>query len=128
MAKQTLKSIQKEIWQECRRITKVKEATKCFTCGADLTLKSKQLGHFIPKAFCPMELKYDLRLLFPQCYFCNINLGGNGAVFYHNIECSLGLSYILEIFEDLEHYKSIKPTDKEKREYYLNLLKNYKNL
>lgn len=29
-----------------------------------------------------MSLKYDLRILRPQCYNCNINLGGMGAVFY----------------------------------------------
>lgn len=35
-----------------------------------------------PKGSLGHSLKYDLRILRPQCYHCNINLGGMGAVFY----------------------------------------------
>tara|TARA_R100000482_G_C5122027_1_gene146366 strand:- start:1151 stop:1507 length:357 start_codon:yes stop_codon:yes gene_type:complete len=40
-----------------------------------------QAGHFIPKAQ-GNATAWDLRNIHPQCYRCNINLGGNGAEYF----------------------------------------------
>lgn len=36
-------------------------------------------------------MAYDLRILRPQCYSCNLNHGGMGAVFWKNLERDLGI-------------------------------------
>ena len=126
----SLKSIQKNIWAECRRIKNVKQATTCFICSSDLTkAKSRQLGHLIPKTFLPTQMKYDLRLLEPCCYYCNINCGGNGFVFGEKMKQKYGHQFILEIYNDFSYWKSLeKLTDKEKLTYYSELLEKYKTI
>jgi len=54
----------------------------------------------IAKAACGANLKYDLRNLRPQCYHCNINLGGSGAIFKKNMEDREGVEYVNQIFKD----------------------------
>ena len=123
----TSKQIQKLIWQECRRITKVAEATKCYTCGADLTKKSRHLGHFIPKAYLPVCLKYDTMFLRPQCYYCNINLGGNGAMFYYNLCKEVGRIKVEKYVGVVNALKTLpKRTTKQNLEYYTKLLAEIK--
>ena len=56
-----------------------------------------------------------------QCYYCNINLGGNGAVFYKNLVEKEGQKYVDELFKDKQ--KSIKAYD-----YYLELLEKYSKM
>lgn len=44
-----------------------------------------------------------------QCYYCNINLGGNGAVFYKKLVEIEGQKYVDQLF--LDKQKSIKAYD-----------------
>ena len=56
----------------------------CVTCRPGTPgrhYKELQAGHFIPQAQ-GNAVKWDLRNIHPQCYRCNINLGGNGAEYY----------------------------------------------
>jgi len=66
-------------------------------------------------------LKYDLRILRPQCYFCNINCGGRGAEFIDNMRRIEGDKYVDEILKDKQ--KTIKAYD-----HYVLLLIQYKNI
>lgn len=54
----------------------------------------------IPKGALPAFLKYDLRVLRPQCYHCNINLGGNGAIFIELMREREGNTYVDQILKD----------------------------
>ena len=54
----------------------------------------------LPKASLGAYLKYDLRILRPQCYHCNINLGGNGAIFIENMRKREGNEYVDRILKD----------------------------
>ena len=55
-----------------------------------------QAGHFIPQAQ-GNAVKWDLRNIHPQCYRCNINLGGNGAEYYPFMEETYGKEVIDEL-------------------------------
>jgi hypothetical protein len=79
-------------------------------------------GHFLPKGSCGSFLKYDLRNLRPQCYNCNINLGGNGAVFMQKMIIRDGQEYVDQIFKD----KLIILSGKQSLEHYELLLEKYK--
>ena len=71
---------------------------------------------------CGATLKYDMRNLRWQCYYCNINLGGNGAVFYKNLVEKEGQEYVDELFR-IKNTVSIKAYDK-----YLELLQEYQKI
>lgn len=70
--------------------------SKCVTCGAVKHYKELQAGHFIPQAQ-GNAVKWDLRNIHPQCYRCNINLGGNGAEYYPYMEQRYGKEVIDEL-------------------------------
>ncbi len=75
--------IQRKLWELCKLITRLVWGNVCYTCGATgLSGSNWQTGHMWAKAALGAFMKYDLRILRPQCFHCNINLGGMGAVFY----------------------------------------------
>lgn len=68
----------------------------------------------IPKATCGAYLKYDLRILRPQCLACNIWRGGEGAEFLRKMTSIEGQEYVDGIFRDknlvirpYDHYESL---------------------
>lgn len=104
----TIKQLESKLWKECRRIIldiyeKKDGSHECYTCGKQrLEKQNRQIGHFIPKSVCGAYLKYSLRNLRVQCYFCNINCGGNGAIFYKLLVEREGQEYIDQLFKDKE--------------------------
>lgn len=121
-SKQPISKIQRLLWNECKRIVREQFGNECYTCGAKgLTGSNWHTGHLIPKAACGAYLKYDLRILRPQCYHCNINLGGNGAEFYRRMIMREGATYVDMLIEDRQ--KTVKAYD-----HYVKLLEEYKNI
>lgn len=114
-SKQKISTIQNKIWELCKQITRITYGNTCYTCGkTQLSGKGWHTGHLIPKASLGAYLKYDLRLLRPQCYRCNIDLGGNGAVFIEKVRREDGDEYVDRILEDrkievraYEHYEKV---------------------
>lgn len=120
--KPTITQVQKKLWEECKRIIKLLYGNTCYTCGkTKLEGSNRHTGHFLPKSTCGSYLKYDLRNLRPQCYSCNINKGGNGAIFYNNMVKKEGQEYVDKIFKDRQ--KIIKAYD-----YYVDLLIAYQKI
>lgn len=121
-SKQSISLIQRKLWVECKRIIREKYGNKCFTCGKDnLEGSNWHTGHMLPKASLGAFLKYDLRLLRPQDYHCNINLGGNGAIFIENMRRIEGNEYVDKILADRQI--TVKAYD-----HYLTLLEEYAKL
>lgn len=121
-SKQPISKLQRLIWQECKRIIRKKYGNVCYTCGATgLTSSNWHTGHLLAKASLGAYLKYDLRLLRPQCYRCNINMGGAGAIFIENMRKLEGNGYVDLIL--LDRQKSVKAYD-----WYVALLTQYKTL
>lgn len=120
-SKQNVSVLQRKIWVECRRIIKKRYENKCYSCGKEhLDGRNYHIGHLYPKASLGAYLKYDLRVLRPQCMNCNINLGGNGARYLENMERIEGKEYIESIKADMKI--TVKATD-----HYQQLLEKYKN-
>lgn len=122
MKKLTIGKIQKLLWIECKRLIRAKYGNTCFTCEKrNLEASGWHTGHFIAKGACGATLKYDLRNLRPQCYHCNINLGGNGATFYKRLVETEGQEYVDQLFKDKQ--KIIKAYD-----HYAELLAKYRDM
>ena len=97
--KTSLKSLRTRLWQLCREIPILKYGNTCFTCGrSNLTGSNRQLGHFIPNSVGGASLRYNLDNLRIQCYFCNINAGGNGAIYYKNMVEREGQEFVDNLF------------------------------
>lgn len=121
ISKQPISLIQRKLWNEIKRIIRKGEPT-CYTCGrTGLTGSNWHAGHMWPKASLGAFLKYDLRVIRSQCYHCNINLGGNGAVFYKKMLAENGQEYM----EKLERDKQITV---KAYDYYTELLTKYKEM
>lgn len=121
-SKSKFAKIQNVLWELCKQITRLKYGNTCYTCGKPgLAGSSWHTGHLIPKATLGAFLKYDLRGLRPQCYHCNINLGGNGAIFYTNMVLREGQDYVDQLFKDRQI--TVKATD-----FYLSLIPKYENI
>lgn len=121
-SKQPISLLQKKLWAECRRIIRAKYEHTCYTCYAkNLEGSNLHTGHMLAKASVGAILKYDLRLLRPQCYLCNIRHGGRGADFIENMRRIEGNEYVDSILNDRK--KTVKAYD-----HYQELLAKYKEI
>lgn len=122
-SKSDTKKIQDKLWQECRRIQIIRYITqsgswKCFTCNKDISGSNRQLGHFIPNSVGGALLRFNLDNLRLQCYYCNINLGGNGSEFYKRLVETEGQDFVDNLFK-LKH-QTVKASG-----HYIKLLAEY---
>ncbi len=115
----SLKSIEFEVWTLCKAVTRVLYKD-CYTCfQKNLVGMNCQTGHMHPKGACGASMKYDLRLLRLQCFQCNINHGGMGAVFLENMKREIGEQKALALLREAQSSKG-KPI--KARDYYLLLI------
>lgn len=121
-AKTPISKIQRLIWEECKRIIKFMYGRSCYTCGkTNLGKYDRHTGHMFPKGAVGAYLKYDLRNLRPQCYHCNINCGGMGAVFIEKMRRIEGDAYVDKMIQDKQ--KIVKAYD-----FYVDLLIQYQKI
>lgn len=73
------------------------------------------------KASLGANLKYDLRILRPQCFACNIHRGGMGADFYSRMLKEIGP----EAMEKLEADRRVIVNA---YDHYVNLINEYESL
>lgn len=126
VSKSSFKKLENELWQECRRITYEQYGNNCYTCSQkNLQGRNAHTGHMWPKGSLGASLKYDIRILRPQCYNCNINYGGQGAIFIKKMEKEEGKIYMDKLHADkIEDKKgSLKASD-----YYPQLLLEYRRI
>ena len=95
------KKLKDKLWKLTSEYVRRKSASsvgmvQCVTCGISRHWKQLQAGHFIPQAQGD-AVRYDLRNISPQCYRCNINLGGNGPEYYPYMEKTYGKEVIDEL-------------------------------
>lgn len=120
-SKAPISKVQRQIWDECKRIIRARYKHICYTCGKPIEGSNLHTGHMLAKASLGAFLKYDLRLLRPQCYHCNINLGGMGAVFIENMRRIEGDAYVDKILQDRQ--VTVKAYD-----FYVDLLSEYRKI
>lgn len=118
--KSDINKAKEKLWQLCKQIIRKTYGNTCYTCNKmGLEGSSWQTGHFIPSSICGAYLRFDLRNLRPQCFRCNIDLSGNGSVFYRKLVHDLGQSYVDDLFRDKER------TTKADIHFYNALIESY---
>ena len=103
MKKTENRKLKDALWELCRKFAKQKyvwsDGTfKCFTCDKPIEKSNCQLGHFIPSSVGGAILRYHPNNLRLQCYYDNINLGGNGSEFYKRLLAQEGQGFIDNLF------------------------------
>ena len=128
------KKLEDKIWEECKRIIRARYPNICYTCNAQgLEGSNWQTGHGKPKGALPIQFKYDLRNLRPQCMNDNIHLGGASDIFIAKLEKEKnGLAFLKESCRKTPEGWIIKKegglVGKEATFFLENLLEEYKNI
>ena len=121
-----LSKLEKKLWAECKRITRMRCGDVCYTCGATgLTGSNQQTGHYYPKGALGALMKYDLRILRIQCARCNLFFGGMGGAYREHMKKEIGEEAEQKLFDECTASKGkpIKAFD-----HYTKLLTEYKNI
>lgn len=114
-SKQPISRLQRKLWELCKEIIRKRHGNICYTCGQSRLIGNNwHTGHMWAKASLGANLKYDLRILRPQCYNCNINRGGMGADFYERMEREIGREEMQKLQKErhilvraYEHYEKL---------------------
>lgn len=122
-SKQTASKLDRKLHELCKQIIRLKYPPDCYTCDQKgLTGSNWQTGHVPwPKASLGAYLKWDLRCLRPQCWRCNINLGGMGGVAYKKMLEEEGEAHMKQLEKDRQII--VKTTD-----HYSQLIPKYERL
>lgn len=121
-SKAKISTIQNKLWSLCKEITRKRYGNTCYTCSAvGLQGANWHTGHLFAKASLGAFLKYDLRVLRPQCYHCNINLGGRGADYYVKMLKEIGEEKMAQLQRDRQ--VTVNAYD-----HYVKLLDEYTKL
>jgi hypothetical protein len=119
-SKQPVSKLDRKLKELCKQIIRKTYPNECYTCNQkNLKGSNYQTGHMIPKGALGAFLRWDLRILRPQCFNCNLNLGGNGAEFIKRMIIREGQEYVDQIYRDRQVI--VKAYD-----HYLMLIEKYK--
>lgn len=80
----TLGWYKNHFWTVFSQFIRLRDDGQCFTCANKKHWKQMQAGHMVPRASGGLSLYFHEQNVHCQCYRCNINLGGNGAVYAKN--------------------------------------------
>lgn len=116
-SKKRVSALDRKLKELCKQIIRKKYGNECYTCDQkNLSGCNWQTGHMIPKGSLGSFLRWDLRVLRPQCMDCNLNNGGQGAEFLRRMIIREGQEYVDGIFRDrqisvksFDHYESLIP-------------------
>lgn len=101
----------------------------CYTCKKEnLQGSDWQTGHFFRKRILPMQLKYDLRILRPQCAYCNLRQKGHEAVYACELLIRHGENYLLDFYDEYKTLKEEKLTVKQQRVFLEKTIERYKSM
>ena len=132
MAQKSKKSLKKEAWsafsayirtRDCLRFSGNPDNGKCVTCNREYPYKKLQAGHFIGGR--TNAVLFDERIVYSQCYGCNVGKSGSYLEYFYFMESEIGRSAIDNLVVELkakkvayssEDYIYIKSLYEKKRE------------
>jgi len=78
----SISTLKKTLWTIVAKRIKERDNYICFTSGKKVEGANAHCGHGNPSSICGGRLRYHPKNLHCQSYYENINLGGNGRVYY----------------------------------------------
>jgi len=129
MKKPALSTLRNKLWKVFTDYIKQRDGRVCITCRKIIQPgKGLHSGHFINSKICGYDLRYDEYNVNVQCFFCNRNLGGCGALYYVAMVEKYGQEKVNELIERYKmHLKNrevwVAQNYIDKIEYFKNKLK-----
>lgn len=87
----------KRAWTVFTKWIKARDKNICISCGRYAEGKNYHGGHFIAGSICGVTLFFSEINVNGQCYNCNINLGGNGALYALAMQKKHGMDIIKKL-------------------------------
>lgn len=97
-SKQSISSLKKKLWKVFSLFIRQRDNYTCFTCGRKGTGSGMHAGHYIPKGIGGITLYFNEQNVNAQCYHCNINLGGYGAMYHQKMLYKYGKDIVDELW------------------------------
>lgn len=119
--KLTTSQLKKKLWLIVSPRIKERDNYICFTSGKKVEGVNAHCGHGLPSSVCGGRLRYHPKNLHCQSYNENINLGGNGTVYYQNQVKNYGQDYVNNLYSLQNEYIKVDTL------YYEKLIDLYKN-
>jgi len=118
-SKSKIPTLKNKLWKIVSEKIRERDKGICQSCGkTGLSGSGYHGGHLKPDAACSAWLRYHPHNLGGQCYYCNINLGGNGSDFLMKYESKYGFDYMRNL---LIKERSIKADEI----FYMMMIENY---
>ncbi len=97
-----LTKLKKDTWSWCSKYVRLKYADynghdTCYTCGVVKHYKKMQAGHGV--AGRTNGILFELKVIRPQCYSCNICKHGNLDIFHTKLEKEYGYGIIQKMLK-----------------------------
>ena len=121
----TIGYYKKKLWTEVSIFIRRRDDGQCFTCFQKKHWKEMQAGHMIPRSIGGFQLYFHEKNIHCQCYNCNINSGGNGAVYADNFIRKYGQEEFDEILR-LKNSIAEHMSPKQKIQWYVEQIEHYK--
>lgn len=113
--------LKKKLWAIVSKRIKERDNFICFTSGKSVEGSNAHCGHGLPSSVCGGRLRYHPKNLHCQSFHENVNLGGNGTIYYQRQVSKYGQEVVDEL------YKLQQKFIKADSFYYLRLIDLYTN-
>ncbi len=94
--------LKKKLWVIVSKRIKERDNNVCFTSGRKVEGSNSHCGHGLPSSVCGGRLRYHPKNLHCQSYHENVNLGGNGTVYYQRQVAKYGQEVVDDLYK-LQH-------------------------
>ena len=95
-SKQT--KLKRKLWKVFALYIKERDKRQCFTCSKKVEGSNCHAGHYVPKSIGGLALYFHEQNVHVQCYRCNINLGGFGAMYHQKMIKKYGQEAVDELW------------------------------
>lgn len=103
---ETISKHKKRAWTVFSKFIRKRDKGICISCGKIAMGSGYHAGHFIAGSICGVSLYFSEINVNGQCYFCNINLGGNGALYALSLQRKYGIDIIEKLNKQRLDHKS----------------------
>lgn len=91
--------LKKKLWAVVSKRIKERDKNVCFTSGRAVEGSNSHCGHGLPSSVCGGRLRYHPKNLHCQSYHENVNLGGNGTIYYQRQVSKYGKEVVDKLYQ-----------------------------
>lgn len=119
--KSQIKRLKTKLWTIVSKRIKERDKYICFTSKKSVSGSNAHCGHGLPSSVCGGRLRYHPKNLHCQSYHENINLGGNGTVYYQEQVKKYGQGNVDKLYSLRNNFIKVD------EDYYVKLIELYTN-